>query len=272
MSPLFSIVTVTLNAGELLRPTVDSVLAQTGADYEHIVKDGGSTDGSTAFLQALGYAAAGPRQLRVCADGGIYDAMNQALRTATGTYVHFLNAGDLFCGPNGLAALAAAVPAGWDGSLVYTDYNAGRGNQLVCNPDRLSPFFLYRTTLNHQCCFFRRTALLEAGGFDTSYRVLADYECLVRLLANRRTSARHIPLNLVHYRAGGFSEDPGGAGERRRELRRLRRRHFPAVQRLLFATAWGLTLPGLRRAALRHRHVDVFYSRLRNRLYRRHAP
>ena len=87
----FSIIVVCLNAGDKLHKTIESILSQTESDYEIVVKDGGSTDGSVKTLLT-------DDKMRVyCeADTGIYDAMNQALSHAKGEYVCFLNCGDYF--------------------------------------------------------------------------------------------------------------------------------------------------------------------------------
>ncbi len=267
ISPLFSIITVTLNPGDLLRPTVESILAQEFTDYEHIIKDGGSTDRSLEFLATLHYSTQGQHQLHSGPDNGIYDAMNQALQLATGQYVYFLNAGDHLLDGRALAQVADVLSVGSRPELVYTDYRTGPDNLLVRNPRRLSPFFLYRTTLNHQCCFFRRDVLLKNGGFDAAYRVLADYECLVRLAGSPGMTAVHLPIPVAHYREGGFSQTSALAGLRRVELQCLRRRHFSRWQRNIFAVCWAMTVPGMRLALLKNRRVNRIYTRLRNRCY-----
>ena len=93
----FSIIVVSLNPGERLKQTLLSILNQTFTDYEVIIKDGGSKDGSTDFLQKEGILDNNP-QIRYITqpDESIYDGMNQALSYVNGKYVQFLNCGDLF--------------------------------------------------------------------------------------------------------------------------------------------------------------------------------
>ena len=136
----FSIIVVTLNAGEKLKETVQSVLAQQFTDYEIVVKDGGSTDGSVEKL---------PQDARLMVyvrkDKGIYDAMNQAVEFAKGQYVLFLNCGDFFYDQTVLtradAALAAAeaamASAGTAGSGRPPDTRCGGWRRHnPCAPDR----------------------------------------------------------------------------------------------------------------------------------------
>ena len=87
----FSIIVVCLNPGDKLNRTLDSVLSQTFSDYEIVVKDGGSKDGSVESMRLDARIRFYKEQ-----DGGIYEAMNQAVSHAKGDFVLFLNCGDLF--------------------------------------------------------------------------------------------------------------------------------------------------------------------------------
>ena len=93
----FSIIVVSLNPGERLKQTLNSILEQTYTDYEVIVKDGGSKDVSLDFLKEEGILEKHPQiRLIVQPDKSIYDGMNQAVSYVNGKYVQFLNCGDLF--------------------------------------------------------------------------------------------------------------------------------------------------------------------------------
>ena len=108
----FSIIVVALNPGEKLKKTLDSIVGQTFADYEVILKDGGSRDRSLEELENNGFLARYP-QIRVVreADKGIYDAMNQAVRLAAGRYIQFLNCGDYLYNENVLEQVADYIRA-----------------------------------------------------------------------------------------------------------------------------------------------------------------
>lgn len=108
--PFFSIVVVSLNPGERLKNTLDSIIKQTFTDYEVVLKDGGSTDGSLQRLVEDGYFKE-KNQIRIVQkrDRGIYEGMNQAVKEVTGRYVLFLNCGDYFYSDTVLEEVSAFI-------------------------------------------------------------------------------------------------------------------------------------------------------------------
>ncbi len=187
MNPFFSIIVVCLQAGEELRKTVESVLSQTDTDFEVIVKDGGSTDGSVERLPDDG-------RLRVFCrkDTGIYDAMNQAAQEVRGRYVLFLNCGDYLYDADVLENVHRAV-AEHSGGRKGTERCGGRektecrsetrqtslgkessgdfpavfygntyeraaGSLVMSNP-RLNAFGCYRNVPCHQSCFYHASLI-----------------------------------------------------------------------------------------------------------------
>jgi glycosyltransferase involved in cell wall biosynthesis len=246
-SPLFSIVTVTLNPGSLLAETAASIHTQTFRNFEYIVKDGESMDESIEALRAT-YPDV---QVVVQKDSGIYDAMNQALDLCTGKYVLFLNAGDTLHGPDVLARLAE-VCAGEDGpDLVYTDYFATDWEEVVGVPQQVTPAFLYRVTLCHQTCYIRRDWYERLGKFDTGLRVAADYDFLIRLIVGSGAYAQYMPIVSATFLGGGFSARPDIYECVQREVKTVRRRHYHPILRALYGAMEALTLAGLRHAIFR---------------------
>ena len=120
-----TVITVTYNSLSTLRETLASVAAQTHTDLEHIVIDGGSTDGTVAMLEAAG--PTGPRWVSE-RDGGIYDAMNKGLRMATGELIGFLNSDDTYADTEVVADLASACQ--------HTGAQAAYGDLVYINPQR----------------------------------------------------------------------------------------------------------------------------------------
>jgi glycosyltransferase involved in cell wall biosynthesis len=202
-----SVVTVCLNSARTIADTLASVSAQTHPQLEHIVIDGGSTDGTQALVEAQGQRVA---RLVSERDRGIYDAMNKGLALATGDVVGFLNADDAFASPDAAASIAAAfeddeVQACY-GDVVYVS---------ASDPARVIRYWRSGPYQRGQCArgwapphptlYVRREALLRHGGFDARLRVAADFEMALRLLDVLGLPVRYIPEVLVRMRAGGVS-------------------------------------------------------------------
>jgi glycosyltransferase involved in cell wall biosynthesis len=179
-SPLFSIVTITFQNMDGLRATVESVKSQSFADYEHIVIDGGSNDGSAEWLAANcgGAWLSEP-------DRGRYDAMNKGARMARGEYLWFMHAGDLFGDTDVLARVASVIEAEGRPDWLY-------GLARVVGPDKtllgvlgFVPFSMFNVaildrSLPHQASAFKRDFFWRMAGYDEEIGIAADQLFMVR--------------------------------------------------------------------------------------------
>ena len=195
----FSVIVVSLNAGEELKKTVESVLCQSYGDFEILVKDGGSTDGSLERL---------PRdeRLRVVVrkDRSLYDAMNQAVRRARGDYFLFLNCGDYLYDGTVLARTAAALlknPA----DILYGDLYRRALDSTDTAPAAITDFVCYRNVPCHQVCFYARH-LFGLRGYRLRFHVRADYEHFLRLKYLCGVRPVYLHMTIADYEGGGFSE------------------------------------------------------------------
>lgn len=240
--PLFSIITVSLNPGEDLGKTVESVLSQEFDCFEYVIKDGLSQDGTRTFT------CSDPRVKFVSQpDNGIYDAMDQALGLCRGQYVNFLNAGDTFRVLNALSAVADCLLEEQDfPDLVYVDMFNEKLDVIMHYPPSLGPWYLFRRPVCHQAVFVKRDVLLSVGGFDTSFRILADYDVLMKLVLARKASHAHCPIVAVNYKDDGMSSDPRNRLQKLNEVQRLRESYFTGMQRVFYGILWRSTLPGVR--------------------------
>jgi len=198
-----SIITVNLNHRKGLEKTRESIASQTWIEYEWIVVDGGSTDGSKEVFNAEGLQ---PKHLLSEPDEGLYDAMNKGLRLAKGEYLQFLNSGDIFENPTILETVLGS--SSHEEDLIYGDYSRldSEGKQTyIQSPDELSLSLFFRKGLCHQSVFFKKEFLETVGEYDTRYRIAADWELMVRSL-NMGASSRRIPLSIVHFERGGLSD------------------------------------------------------------------
>ena len=214
--PLISIITASLNAGTKLAATVASVAGQS-VDYEHLIFDGGSTDGS--LLQAETLAAADPR-IRVLSqpDHGVYDAMNKAIPQAVGRYLYFLGAGDTLR-PESLAAIARYLPED-PCALVYGNVFAfGR-----VYDGAFTPWKLTASNICHQSAFFGRRVFELCGTFSLRYPVFADWEFNLRCFAEPQVRKLYAPVLVADFEPGGLSY--GGDPVFNRDRLRLIRQHL----------------------------------------------
>jgi glycosyltransferase involved in cell wall biosynthesis len=202
-----SVVTAVYNCRDTVAQAIESVLSQTYPDVETILIDGASTDGTLDVL--LPYR----QHLDVFVserDLGIYDALNKGIERASGDVVGFLHADDLFDNREVLLRVAEAfadpqVEAVY-GDLVYVRH--GNVDQVVryWRAGQFEPSSLRRGWMPpHPTFYVRRRVYQRFGAFDTSYRIAADYESILRFLGRARIRAAYIPQVLVRMRVGGAS-------------------------------------------------------------------
>jgi glycosyltransferase len=174
--PRVSIITVVRNAARTVGATVTSVATQTiRAQIEHVVVDGVSTDGTLEVLAAAAWPG-----LRVTSgpDQGIYDAMNQGVRRATGDWLVFINADDQLAGPEALAGALTAVRT--DTTAIHAfDYCAlAEGLPPVRRSPRWRPSA--GMSVCHQALLYPRQVFTAVGGYDLRWRIAGDYDHLLR--------------------------------------------------------------------------------------------
>jgi glycosyltransferase len=206
VSVTISVVTAVYNRVDTIADALASVRSQTWPHVEHVVIDGGSTDGSLSILEACREQFATFVSER---DAGIYDALNKGVSRATGDVVGFLHADDLFASPEVLTRVASAfedptVDAVFgdleyvrqdDPSVVVRYWHAGNFEMRSLRLGWMPP---------HPTFYVRRALYERLGGFDTTYRIAADYDCMLRFLKSG-IRVTYIPHLQVKMRVGGAS-------------------------------------------------------------------
>ncbi len=196
---LITVVTVAYNAVAALRLTAQNVLAQNYPHLEYIIVDGGSSDGTVDYLQSL------PQERVIWVsepDNGIYDAMNKAIRMATGEYCIFMNAGDRFAATDTLIQVVRLM----DGSdVVYGDITK---NEKIKRA--ISPRNCHKMYYCHQAVFTRTTCLREYP-FDTSHRFSADFK-QAKLLFLAGKSFQQLPITVANFDTQGISNTQRSRG------------------------------------------------------------
>jgi glycosyltransferase len=202
-----SVITAVYNNRDTISAALDSALRQSGVDIDLVVIDGGSTDGTLEVLRSY----TGRLDVLVSEpDQGIYDALNKGIQRASGDVVGFLHSDDLFAGAGVLSRVAAAF-ADPEVGAVYGDLVYVRKD----NPDQVVRYWragvFSRRRLRwgwmppHPTLYVRRHVYEQHGLFDTSFRIAADYDFILRTLGQAGVGVRYIPEVLVKMRVGGAS-------------------------------------------------------------------
>lgn len=224
VTPLISVLIVCKNPGPRLATTLASVWAQQEIAPEIIVIDGASTDGTPEWLKSQ---RARLTHFSSAHDTGVYDAMNRAVATARGEWILFLGADDLLADSRVLPSIASSLSTTAadviSGAAVYTDGRHYRFDSYA-NPRA-------RNFVHHQATFYRR-ALFEAhGGFDLSFKILADYEFNLRLV---RAGVRFEPAAVYIATCGTRGLSDSGHWRVYAEEIRVRHRHYAVWRCLLW--------------------------------------
>ncbi|HUX85033.1 MAG TPA: glycosyltransferase family 2 protein [Chitinophagaceae bacterium] len=224
-APLISIITVCFNARRHIEALLDNVALQTYPALEHILVDGGSTDGTLEIIRnrmaQVGTLISEP-------DQGLYDAMNKGMAAARGEYLFFLNADDELESPDTLERALAQMPGadGYYGEVMFMD---GSGKPLGLRstrtpqrvPEQLSWKSLRRgMVVSHQAFIVRRSL---APPFDLRYRVASDIDWMIRCLKSCKTLCNTHQV-ITRFRTGGLSKAKQRLAWRERFL--ILSRHF----------------------------------------------
>ena len=205
-----SIVTATYNSGKTVRDTFMSVLNQTYDNYELIVVDGGSKDDTLEIIRHYEPIFKGRMKWISEPDRGIYDAMNKGIAMATGDVVGILNSDD-FYSSCGILRMVASSMRNKNIDAVYGDVHYVHDNDLGKCVRYYSSRAFHRVWMRfgfmpaHPSFYCRREVYEKYGTFDLSYKVAADFECLLRLIFLHRIRTMYLPLVFVTMRTGGAS-------------------------------------------------------------------
>lgn len=235
--PLVSIITVCLNERTRIEKTINSITHQKCQEFEWIVIDGGSTDGTLDILNMH------RDRMRVFVsekDQGVYHAMNKGIRLAQGEYCLFMNGGDEFYDPHAIDKFHS-----FDNKA---DYNYGgivevRGDDRI--PNHIDPIsnlrhFLYKRSLPHQASFIRTELFKKYGGYDTAFEVLADQEFCKRMILKHKVKVRHLPWMVAVFYFDGLTFKSKKLAPLELEKKTIRNMYFGYGYRLRYALNAGI--------------------------------
>lgn len=250
-----SIITINYNNAEGLRKTLASVASQTYCDIEHIIVDGGSTDGSVDIIREYEDTIKQSVTIEQSTiqvkwlsepDKGIYNAMNKGILKAMGDYVQILNSGDLLAAPDvtermvlrlnelsnervneldGVAILYGNMLKSYDGKTII--------NRDTCGGDMYTPesfLYFYKGTLNHDCAYIRRDLFEKYGLYNEEMKICSDWEWYVRAIVLGGEKAEYTDIDVTIFDMNGVSESHGkNAGLIKKERREYLEKILPAT-------------------------------------------
>lgn len=206
-----AIITINYNDAIGLEKTILSVINQNSSDFEFIVIDGNSSDGSKAIIEKyqdkINYWVSE-------ADKGIYQAMNKGIKAAKGDYVLFMNSGDvLIPDPNILNICQEKLVE----DIVAFDCFLEKDNQITgrrTHIEKPTLFYVYNKGLKHQSTFIKRSLFEKLGLYNEKYRIASDYEFWIRCFLEPSTTSKSYAIPIAIFQLNGISQEGGGFKER----------------------------------------------------------
>lgn len=258
----FSVIVVSLNAGDELHKTVESILMQTYGDYEIIIKDGMSTDGSVEQLPS-------DDRIRVFRkeDSSIYDGMNQAVREVSGDYLIFMNCGDYFYDDKVLAKIAKET-AGHSADIYYGNLYRRIQKTVDESPREITDFVCFRNIPCHQACVYDRK-MFHKRGYDLQYPVRADYEHFLWCRYEEKAVFHYMPIIVASYEGGGFSETKNNLKRAAEEHKRITKKYL-GNKCYIYRGIMIVTLQPLRRWIAENPKLSGGYQKIKSLIYRHH--
>jgi glycosyltransferase involved in cell wall biosynthesis len=224
-----SVITINYNHAQGLQRTLESVRKQSFEDYEHIIIDGASTDGSMEVIRDYESEANAKVVVVSEPDKGIYNAMNKGIALAKGEYLNFLNSGDCYYESSSLKNIfsqSSAVDC-LIGIAIFV-YN----NHEVVFCDASSGMYDYeffmKGSLPHQAMFIKNSVFERFGGYDESLKIVSDWKHSVETIYFGGITTQYLPVKVCLYESNGISMSEGMTHERKKVADRL---FHPSIQK-----------------------------------------
>jgi glycosyltransferase involved in cell wall biosynthesis len=252
---MLSIITINYNNAFDLERTIKSVSEQSWKEFEYIVIDGGSTDGSVEVLKKFSsditYHVSEP-------DNGIYHAMNKGILKAAGEYLLMLNAGDVLLDKNILKKVFDENNFKED--IIYSDvFRESKGVIFTESifPDRLNFMFLRNGAISHQAAFIRRKLHDIVGLYDEKMKLSSDWSFILLAVCKHNASYKHLPCKMAICNADGMTCSPAYAPTIEKEREIVLNTHFSA-----FIDDYKL-FDSIRNRSIYHK-ANKFFTSIRN--------
>lgn len=226
MEPLFSIITVCYNSSKTIEKTIESVLNQNFDNYEYLIIDGQSTDGTINIVESYQEKFGGKLRIVSEKDNGIYDAMNKGISLAKGKLIGLINSDDYY-ESDALKKVSDAYE-GYEYSIVYGMIRTLK-NGIENSVYFKSHLFIEEDMIAHPSCFISKKIYDEYGAYSLEYPYSADYEFMLRIRNEQKI--RYYPLYEI---ISNFSAD-GVSGQTKGYLDTMRlKKNYGFIGRLQY--------------------------------------
>lgn len=227
-----SIITINRNNAAGLEKTMLSVASQTFREFEYVVIDGASTDGSVEVIKRLSPQFAHLKWVSE-PDKGIYNAMNKGIRMASGDYIQILNSADALAANDVTGKMLAAMERFDYPAIFY-------GNMIKCFPDgrkvvdkcfagqEITMLGMFTGTLNHDPAYIRRDLFEKYGYYDESLKIVSDWKWYLQAIVLGTEIPRYVEIDVTLFDMTGISESEGSKAEIKEERSKVLGQLIPA--------------------------------------------
>lgn len=205
MNQKVSIITVCYNAEDFIEKAINSVIDQTYENIEYIIIDGNSSDNTISIINKykdrVHYFLSEP-------DKGVYDAMNKGIKAASGDILYFLNSDDLFYDKYVIENISKMFILNNETELLYGQIlikDNFTNESYIKTHENISKSFFVIDTICHQGIFFKADTFKKCGLFDDTYKIVGDYEWLMRAFYKYNIKRKYYRSVIAIFRLGGMS-------------------------------------------------------------------
>ncbi len=220
-----SIITINYNDKNGLSNTIESVSNQTYKDFEFIVIDGGSSDGSKEVIEQnaskINYWVSEK-------DSGVFNAMNKGIKATKGEFIIFMNGGDCFYNNQVLEEVVPELIADFD---IYYGNNykvSPNSKRLKTYPEKLNFSFFYSSSINHQSTFIRKSLFEDYFYYNENYKIASDWEFFVYTICHKNVPNKYLKKTIASYDFTGISSNPKFSELFLKEKTQSIQKYFPA--------------------------------------------
>ena len=200
---MISIITISFNSEKSISETFQSVKNQSFNNYQYLLIDGGSSDGTLTIAEEQSHLS----KIVSEPDKGIYDAINKGIKNSTGEIIGFINSDDTFYDENSMQHIVDAFDQETDcvfGDLIYTD-KSEKVKRVWKGSEFKKGAFKKGWMPAHPTFYCRRSIYEKLGLYDDSFKIAGDFELMLRFLEKHNIRSKYIPRILVNMKVGGIS-------------------------------------------------------------------